>query len=273
MHAASRQSLATLREQLDGVIGRFKTAEGLVGLADDLYQVVDLLVTQPQLRRTLADPTTRPERRAEFAGSLFDDKLGASSAHLVRDAVSQRWSAAWDLLDALEITADEVLFGAAEQDGAIDDVEDQLFRFERILDAQSQLATLLDDAAADVQRRSEVVRELVGAKVHPITLTLLEHAVASQRKHTLTNAIDDLLELAARRRRRSMARVTSAVALTARQQARLAAALTEMYGRPINIRMAVDPSVRGGLIIQIADEVIDGSVAARLTEARTALAN
>ena len=82
-HAASREALATLRERLDGVTGRFSTAQGMTGLAQELYAVVDLLIAQPRLRRMLSDPTTPAEGRADLAGSLFDDKLGASSVQLL----------------------------------------------------------------------------------------------------------------------------------------------------------------------------------------------
>jgi F-type H+-transporting ATPase subunit delta len=222
-HAASRQALAALRERLDSVTARFSTAEGMTGLAQELYSVVDLLIAQPRLRRTLADPSTAPDKRADLAGALFDDRIGASSVQLVRVAVSQRWSSPWDFLDALETTADDVLFGAAEHNGELDEVEDELFRFERVLDAESRLTTALDDASADPQRRIVLLRDVVGDKVRPVTLQVLEHAVASRRKHSVTLALDDLLELAAARRNRSMARVISAVELNAGQLSRLAA--------------------------------------------------
>lgn len=271
MRAASREALAALRERLDGVTGRFSTAEGLTSLAQELYAVVDLLIAQPRLRRKLADPTTPVEGRAGLAGGLLEDKLGASSMQVVRDAVSLRWSSPWNLLDALESTADDVLLGAAEQDGSLDQIEDELFRFGRMLGTESRLTTLLDDVNAVAARRVELLREVLGDRVHPLTRTLLEHAIGSRRKRSVTLAIDDLLELAAARRNRSMARVISAVELTSAQLTRLSAALTELYERPINIRTAVDPDVRGGLVVRVGDEVIDGSIAARVAGARKAL--
>jgi F-type H+-transporting ATPase subunit delta len=272
IHAASRQALAELREQVEGVIGRFSTLDGLTGLAGELYSVVDVLIEQPQLRRKISDPTTDAERRADLIGRLLDGKVGASTVQVVRDAVMLRWSSAWDLLDALEISGDDALLAGAEQDGALDEVEDELFRFERILDGDSRLATLLDDYAADAARRVELVEQLVQGKVHAVTEGLLAHAVASQRKRSVTHAIDALLELAARRRDRSMARVVSAVELSAAQERRLAGALSQMYGRTITIRLAIDPDVLGGLVVRVGDEVIDGSIATRLIQARGALA-
>jgi F-type H+-transporting ATPase subunit delta len=273
IHAASRQALVDLRERLESVLSRFSTADGLSGLATELYQVVDVLNGQPQLRRKLADPSTDPERRTGLVDALFEGKVSASTLQVIRDAVSLRWSSAWDLLDALEITADDVLLGAAEHGGSLDTVEDDLFRFERILDGDSRLTTLLDDYGADAGRRTALVGELIDGKVDAITGQLLVHAVSSQRKRSITHAIDDLLELAAQRRNRSMARVVSAVPLTAAQERRLAAGLTQLYGRSITVRVAIDSRVRGGLVVRVGDEIIDGSIAARLVETKAALAS
>ena len=155
----------------------------------------------------------------------------------------------------------------------LDDVEDELFRFERVLDSEDQLASLLDDSNVDAKRRVGLLDSVVAAKVHPLTTSLLEHAVESPNKRMLAVAVHRLLDLAGSRRSRSVARVLSATELTAAQQTRLAKALTEIYGRSITVLSAVDPSVRGGLVVRVGDEVIDGSVAARLASVRQALAS
>ena len=90
-------------------------------------------------------------------------------------------------------------------------------------------------------------------------------------KRTVTLAIDDLVEGASARRERSVAKVISAVELTAEQQDRLGRGLSELYGRAITVRSAIDPSIRGGLVVRVGDEIIDGSVATRLAHARAAL--
>src|SRR5882757_10892165 len=100
MHAASRESLASVRGRLDTVAGRFSTADGLIGLADELHSAAALLTTQPRLRRLLADPSGGAEGKAEFVSRLLGEQLGASALQLVRDAVSLRWSSPWDLVDA-----------------------------------------------------------------------------------------------------------------------------------------------------------------------------
>ncbi|HEX8094555.1 F0F1 ATP synthase subunit delta [Jatrophihabitans sp.] len=285
IHAASRSALAELRERLNTVLPDLGNTLfswlPLVGrndgdrhreLAAELYATADLLGGQPRLRRALGDPSTDASARADLARSLFNGRVGDVALGLIADAVALRWSSPWDLTDALEILADDTLLAAAEQEGQLDAVEDELFRFERILSGSGELAAALDEAGVPAERRIGLLRSLLGEKVNPITAQLLEHAITSGRRPTVMLAIDDLLQASAARRERSVARVLSATELTPEQTERLAAALSRLYGREINVRTAVDESVRGGLVVRVGDEVIDGSVASRLAAARAAFA-
>lgn len=272
LRSASREAVATLARRRDEICGAGVSNDLLATVAGELYSVATLLTQQPRLRRTLGDPATDREGRAALAARLLDGKLSPQTVEIVKAAVSLRWSSAWDLTDALERTGDDSLFASAESQGVLDTVEDELFRFERILDGAGELGVLLDERNVDAQRRIGLLDSIVAGKVHPITLQLLQHAVASERKRSARLAIDDLLDSAAARQAQSIARVTAAVELTAQQQSRLAAALTELYGRPISVRTAVDPAIRGGLVVRVGDELIDGSITSRLLQARNALA-
>lgn len=272
MHSASRTAAEQVRRHKRAVIDRAESADALRTVAADLYAIADTLVDLPRVRRSLGDPATNADRRAELLTALFGGKVGAPALEISQAVVRERWSSPWDMCDALEVGGDDALFAAAERDRVLDQVVDELFRFERILDREAALAVQLDEKPIAASRRIELLHRVVDGKVHPITGDLLEHAVRSQRKHTLTFAIDDLLEEAAARQSRSMARVLSAVELSSEQCERLEQTLTEVYGRPITIRTAVTPSIRGGLVVRIGDEVIDGSIAARLASAQLALA-
>lgn len=273
MQAASREALGAVRAQVDSVLGRFSKTEGLTGLAEELYAVANLLTAQPRLRRRLADPASEPEQRTALARALLDGKISASALSIIESAVGARWSAAWDLVDAIETTGDDVLLAAAERDDSIATVEDELFRLERILDNESELTTLLDEAAVDATKRADLIDKMLHGKASVIVLALVRHAVSTQRKRSILLALDDLIEAAGARRERSVARVISAVDLTDAQQRALADRLSEVYGRRIDVRYAVDPAIRGGLVVRVGDEVIDGSVSSRLNDVRGAFAS
>lgn len=263
--------MAQLRARLDAETADLSSAE-LTEVAEQLYSFADLLVGAPRLRRIVGDPSTPEQSRTELISQLLEGKVRPATLSVVKAAAALRWSSPWDLTDGIEQSGDDVLLRTAELANSLDDVEDELFRFERILDGQSQLTTLLDEVSVPAQRRTALLRDLTRGRVHEVTQRLLEHAVASPRKRNVERALDDLLQAAAARRERSVARVLSAVPVTARQEQRLARTLSRIYGRPIAVRTAVDPSVRGGLLIRIGDELIDGSVAGRFTAARAALA-
>jgi len=270
MRSASRQALTELRQRQTAVLGGASTVT-LTGVADELYAVAALFVAQPRLRRTVGDPTTTPESRTALAQQLLSGKVSDTALQIVTAATEQRWSSPWDLTDALELAGDDALFAAAESEGTLDETEDELFRVERILLAAGSLTGLLDEQSAPAQRRAQLLGSLIDGKVSDLTRRLLLHAVSSSRKRSITLAIDDLLQAAAERRDRSVARVISAVPLTQQQETRLAAALSEFYNRAISLRTAVEPGIRGGLVIRLGDEIIDGSVASRLVGARAAL--
>jgi len=271
IRAASRAAVESLRGRLTQVADGLPAATGLTGLASELYSIADLLVAQPQLRRSLADPAKAPADRAGLISGLLRGKVSAGALELTDAAARLRWSSSWDLPDTLEGLGDEALLTVAERDRQLDEVEDELFRFERILDGQPELVAALDDSTATTARRVQLIDSLVAGKVSPVTQALLAHAVTSTRKRSVSLAVDELVQVTATRQMRSVARVTSAVALTSSQQARLAETLTSIYGRAISVRTSVEPSVRGGLVIQVGDEIIDGSVAARFAAARNAL--
>ncbi len=272
MRSASRRALQELREERERIVGDGVDGETLTTLAQELYSVGNLLAGQPRLRRTLGDPATAPEARADFVQQLFGSRLSDRALALVKAAVTQRWSSPWDLSDALEGTGDDALFVAAEQDGSLDQVEDELFRFGRILENDGELSALLDEYAVGAERRVSLLDSLLEGKVTRSSLTMLRHAVRSERKRSLVLAVDDLLERAAALQERSIARVVSARPITDAQQERLAEALSAMYNRRISVRSAVDPDILGGLIVRVGHEVIDGSIATRLATARSDIA-
>lgn len=272
MRSASRQALVTLQQERDAAVNGRESAAALTTIARELYAIADVLVENPRLRRALADVASAPEARVSLLEAVFAGKVGEHALKVASAAVALRWSSPWDLTDSLEATGDDSLFAAAEKNRELDQVEDELFRFERILQGDGEVIGLLDEQNIEAARRNAFLDALVGGKVSDPTLELLHHAVASDRKRSILLAIDNLLEQAAERQDRSIARVVSASPLSDEQQQRLSATLGEMYGRAISLRMALDPSLRGGVVIRIGDEVIDGSVAARLVEARSALA-
>ncbi len=270
MQAASREALATATAGLDERTGSASVAT-LRTLAGELFDLAAVLIRERTLRRMLTDPATPEPERARLADAVFGGKVGDLATETLTGLVTARWSASGDLADAVEALARRTLLAVAERDGSLEDVEDELFRFARVLDSDVQLRELLSDGNQPEAGRRELLDQLVADKVGPVTLGLLRQAVRLRRGRPLDAVVNNLAELAAARRERSVARVTAASPLTAEHERRLADALSRIYGRPVSVQVELDPEQLGGLVIRVGDEVIDGSVATRLALARQEL--
>jgi len=270
MQAASREALAIATAGLDERIEGTSVA-ALRTLSGELFDIAAVLVRERTLRRMLADPATPEEERTRLADVVFGGKVSDAAIETLNGLVSARWSTSRDLVEAAEALARRALLTVAERDGSLEDVEDELFRFARVLDSEVRLRELLSDTEQPVAGRQELLDGLVADKVGPVTLGLLRQAVRLRRGRPLDAVVNYLAELAAARRERSVARVTAAAPLTAQHERRLADALSRIYGRPVSVQVELDPGQLGGLVIRIGDEEIDGSIATRLAQARQEL--
>ena len=150
MDASSRDALRAVRERLteltrpaSGLLERARdrltgqeraaTDEELVALADELFAVAHLLDGQVALRRALSDPSGSPADRAGVARRLLSGRISGATLDLVETAARQRWSHPIDLVDAFTALATEASLEAADARGELDGVEDELFRFGRIV--------------------------------------------------------------------------------------------------------------------------------------------
>ena len=240
-------------------------------MSEGLFGVVRLLDRSGQLRRALGDPTTPRPAKESLLDALLGSQLEPLAMRVLKDVVSQRWSSPRDVVDAVEVLAVQAAFLVAEADGSLDDVEDELFRFSRIVAQDPALRAVLTDRGLADDRKTALLTGLLGERTRPETLRLISALVLAPRGRTLEDGLAEYARLAAEIRERSVARVTSAIRLTDAQEERLAAALARTLGRAVQLQIDVDPAVVGGLVVRVGDEVIDGTTKHHLRAARVAL--
>jgi F-type H+-transporting ATPase subunit delta len=265
MNGASREALAAARERLDALTD--SPSVDAAKLADELAAVTALLDREGTLRRALTDPAQPGEGKAQLARRLLGAQVGEDTLDLVGGMVRSRWSQSRDLVDAIEELADGADLVAAERAGGLDEVEDELFRFGRIVGSSIELRSALSDRVAARQAKAGLLHTLLGGRANPVTERLVTRLVTAPRGRSLDGGIESLSKLAAARRGRMVAEVVSAVPLSDTQKQRLGDALARMYGRRVHLNLDVDPAVLGGVRVRIGDEVINGSIADRLDEA------
>jgi F-type H+-transporting ATPase subunit delta len=163
------------------------------------------------------------------------------------------------------------IIGVATAEGALDRVEDELFGFARAMEGNATLRDRLVDPSVDVVTKLGVVGDLLGGRAHPQTVSAIGFVVQSGRARQLPQVADAVMTLAAQSREHAFAVVRSAVPLDDAQRKRLAQALARTVGHEVDVKVVVDPSVVGGVVVKVGDTVIDGSVARRLGRMRAQL--
>ena len=269
MRGSSRTSLAAAKDRLAEVLAGDADA-GRLG--DELFAVAGLLDGQAGLRRVLADPTRTARAKAGLVGDLLRSRLSAATVDLVSAVVGERWSEPADLADAVEQLAMLAIIETAERAGKLDDLEDELFRFGRVVNGVPALRTALSNPFFPAERKRALLDALLGGKVTEPTMRLVTQVALEARGRNLDAGLEECARLAAERRERLVAEVHVAIELTPEQRGRLAAALAATYGRDVHLNIVLDPKVIGGMSVQIAGERIDGTMASRLAGVRRRLA-
>jgi F-type H+-transporting ATPase subunit delta len=268
MRGSSRAAAATSRDAFTGALA---AGADRSRLAEELFAVVGVLDGNATLRRAVADPSREGSDKAALAERLFTGKVSAETLVVLKGVIAQRWSSERDLTDTIEAYAVEAVVAEAESADRDGRVEDELFRFERIVAADSALRGALTDQTAPADSRGALVDSLLEGKAAPETLTLARQAVVAPRGRRFDRTIEAYLDTAARRREQQTAIVTSAVPLTDDDRTRIATGLSAIYGGTVHVNTVVDPRVMGGVKIEIGDEVIDGTVIRKLDAARRAM--
>jgi F-type H+-transporting ATPase subunit delta len=235
--------------------------------ATDMFAVVDALEASPTLRRAVTDPGTPEGARRALVHGLLADKVDSAVADFVAEAATLRWAGGRTFAAALERQAVRAVLIVSDRRGALEDTEDQLFRFARFVESNPDLRNVLADRSIDRSKRQELVGELLRGRATDATIALAQRAVAA-RERTFGHTIEGYVTLAAAQKNRVVATVRVANPLSPDQRDRLRAALTRQVGREVAIQEVIDPDILGGVRVELGDEVFEGTVADRLEEAR-----
>ncbi|RJL24580.1 F0F1 ATP synthase subunit delta [Bailinhaonella thermotolerans] len=264
MRGASRTAYDEVAAQFDEVAASVEPGE--------LFEVVALLDREHGLRRTVSDPARPAEQKTQIVRVLLEGKVSAATLRVVEAAVAVRWGRSGDLGDTLERLAVYAAADRADAAGQLDDLEDELFRFGRLIESNPELRSTLGNPALPAEGKRALLAQLLSGKATPATIALVSEAATRARGRSLDKGLDQFGQWVAQRKQRLVAVVRSAVALTEEQKARIGAWLRGTYGREVHLNIEVDPQVLGGFSVRVGDEIIDTTIAGRMEEVRRRLA-
>lgn len=243
-----------------------------ITLGEQLFAVVDALDSSGSLRRTLSDPGIDGDAKAGLAAGVLA-RLDSRVVDAVSVLVHARWSTADDLIEAVERLGFDAVLASAQAGDELERVEDELFRITRTLVGQRELRRSLFDPRVPGDKRADLADTLLRGKVADATLVVARRAAAAPRGRRFVATLGLVGDLAAARRERLVAAVTSGSELSQAQLARLGQILQQSYGQELQLNVTVDPEILGGLRIQVGADVVDSTVLARLADARRRLAS
>lgn len=237
-------------------------------VARELFAVARAVGDSSQLSGALADSAAPAELRRKVAADVFGAAVKPATVSLLTTAVAQRWSSAADLVDGIE----ELAVRAAAVSETSADVEAELFSFSRTVASNPELELALGSRLGDPAVKGALVESLLGGRASAAATLIAASLVRQPRERRVRQLLSRATRIVADQRGRAVATVIAAAPLSAAQSERLTAALTQRYGTRVSLNTIVDPTVVGGLRVQIADDVIDASVSSRLADLRQRLA-
>lgn len=258
--------VAELEDRLGVLDGLLDEIEPSDELAHDLFSVVDALDGSATLRRVLTDPGTPEDARAAFARGVLGGKVSDAAVALIQTAVRRRWSGGRTFTAAIERQAVRAQLVLADRAGHLDETEDELFRFARLVESDSSLRNALSERSIDRSFRENLVAELLEGRASLATVVLAKRAVAA-RERSYGHTLEGYINLAAAQRNRVIATVRVARPMTEEQLQRLRAGLSRQVGREVALQVIVEPGLLGGVRVELGTQVIEGTVSGRLAEA------
>ena len=266
---SSRQSLVAARAKLDAAV-KGATADSAAKLSSELFLAAEVLASNVPLRRAFADMSRDAASKETLVKDLFGKTLGSAALTLLTDVATLRWSAGGDIVYVLEQLAIEAEGSAANINGELDRVEDELFEISRVIAENFELRKALVGPGS-TSAKSTLVSDVLGKRASESTVRLAAALVTSLRGRSIEAGFADYLSALANRRNRLIANVRVAATITDTQKVRLAQAIEKQVGQPIRVNIQVDPTLIGGVSVKFADELVDGSISNRLAGAGRAL--
>jgi F-type H+-transporting ATPase subunit delta len=266
MRGASADALAELTSQLESTLRGGGDASRI---GDDLFTVASVLRSEAALRRVATDPSIDASGKAGLVTEIFGGKVDPGTLDLLASAVARRWTVTRDLADALEHLGEVAVVRSAGDDSGR--LADELFAYGQAVNDNPTLRDALSDPSRSQDDKAALVRSLLDGKALPATVALARQALAGTYR-TVAAALAAYQQVAATVHGQRVATVRVAHPLSDADRQRLSDALSRQYDRQIHLNVVVDPEVLGGIKVEVGDDVIDGTVANRLDEARRKLA-
>ena len=271
LKGASRQSLAVTRSALEKIISGVDAATA-AKISADLFAMVKVLDSSSAVRRALTDYARDESAKSTLGKDIFKGLGSTQALEIVSKMAGLRWSSPRDFGNVLEFLGVQALVASAEKSGSLADLESEIFSVSEVIAKSPELRALFAVRNVVSAPKSELLTSLLSGKVTQATLDLTSYLVDHPRGRNVEAGLSEFASAIAEIKDRQIAHVVSATALNGEQISRLAKSLTKIFGREIKVNASVKQEVVGGMSIRVADELIDGTLLTRISQADRLLA-
>ena len=271
LKGASRQSLAVTRSALEKIISGVD-ASAAAKISADLFAMVKVLDSSSAARRALTDYARDESAKSTLGKDIFKGLGSAQVLEIFSKMAGLRWSSPRDFGNVLEFLGVQALVASAEKSGSLADLESEIFAVSETIAKSPELRAFFAVRNVVSAPKSQLLTSLLSGKVTQATLDLTSYLVDHPRGRNVEAGLNDFAAAIAQIKDRQIAHVVSATALSAEQISRLAKSLTKTFGREIKVNASVKQEVVGGMSIRVADELIDGTLLSRISQADRLLA-
>ena len=234
-------------------------------IGNELFTITSALDHNIQLERALTDPSRPVEDKVAVVKTLIGDQAHPLVMEIMSDLVSRRWSRVSDIANAVEDFGVDGMMYYADYTNTTLQVSIELAELHSALLNLPVVRTKLYDATVSSEARVKLLYSLIGdADFTKVTKRLAEHATCNLRNRRYLQTIQWLINKFSRHMGESMVTVTTATPLSKEQGEKLIAIYSAKTGHPVHINSVVDPTVLGGMRIQVGDEGTDNTVVAQL---------
>mgnify|MGYP002776353510 FL=1 len=267
MASSTRQSLAAAKEALNPLL-----AKANLKFAEELFAIGSAVASSAQLRSILSDPSAEAKSKAGALTAVFGKNVSANVLEFATSLVALRWSTGQDLVSAFEQLAVHAVAAIAASAKNLASVESDLFAFQQAVDSDQELQFALGDRLASDEAKAKLVASLTKGKTSEEAALMIRQSVIGARRRRVSVVLEQFGKQVSAYAERLVATVTVAAPISAAQLERLEGALAKAYGNSLKLNVEVDASILGGVKVQVAGEILDGSLSTRLTTAKLQLA-
>ena len=254
------------RESRDSLAPKLRdTRDEAWRIGNELFAITSLLDHNVHVERALTDPSRPAEDKVAVLNTLLGDQAHPMTMEIMTDLVARRFSRVSDIANAVEDFGVDAMMYYADAQGTTLQVSIELAQLHSSLLNLPVVRSKLYDDSVSSETRVKFFRALFADKdFDKVTMRLAEHATCNLRKRRYLATIQWLINKFSRHMGESMVTVTTATPLTDEQIDKLIAIYSKKVGRAVHINSVVDPTVLGGMRVQVGDEVTDNTVIAQL---------